>query len=162
MSLKPHPADLIPEETARVARADFPQGNLYLRIRDELGELYNDEQFTILFPRRGQPAESPGRLALALVMQLIEGLSDRQAANAVRGRIDWKYALALELTDTGFDYSMLSEFRARLLQGGQEARLFEALLTLFQEKGWLKARGCSGRIRRMYWPPSTFSIGWNW
>ena len=141
MSLKPQPAGLIPEETARVARAAFPQGNLYLRIRDKLGEMYNDEQFTSLFPKCGQPAESPGRLALVMVMQFIEGLSDRQAANAVRGRIDWKYALALELTDTGFDYSVLSEFRARLLQGGQEAQLLEALLALFQDKGWLKARG---------------------
>jgi hypothetical protein len=74
----------------------------------------------------------------------------------------WKYALALELTDTGFDYSVLSEFRARLVQGGQEAQLLEALLTLFKEKGWLKARGCSGRIRPTCWPPFTFSIGWNW
>jgi transposase len=92
MSLKPHPVDLVPEETMRIAQAAFPQGNLYLRIRDELGEFYADEQFTMLFPKRGQPAESPGRLALVLVMQFIEGLSDRQAANAVRSRIDWKYA----------------------------------------------------------------------
>ena len=141
MSLKPCHADLVPEETARIARAAFPQSNLYLRIRDELRELFADEQFTMLFPKRGQPAESPGRLALVLVMKFIEGLSDRQAANAVRSRIDWKYALALDLTDLGFDYSVLSEFRTRLLQGGQEAQLLEALLTLFQDKGWLKARG---------------------
>ena len=99
MSLKPRPADFIPEETARLARAAFPQGNLYIRIRDELGALYTDEQFVPLFPEHGQPAESPGQLALILVMQFIEGLSDRQAANAVWSRIDWKYALALELTD---------------------------------------------------------------
>ena len=141
MSLKPCHSDFVPEETARIARAAFPQSNLYLRIRDELRELFADEQFTMLFPKRGQPAESPGRLALVLVMKFIEGLSDRQAANAVRSRIDWKYALALDLTDLGFDYSVLSEFRTRLLQGGQEAQLLEALLTLFQDKGWLKARG---------------------
>ena len=138
MSLMPCHADLIPEETTRIARAAFPQCNLYLRIRDELGELFADEQFTMLFPKRGQPAESPGRLVLVLVMQFIEGHSDRQAANAVRSRIDWKYALALDLTDPGFDYSVLSEFRTRLLQGGQETQLLEALLTLFQDKGWLK------------------------
>lgn len=84
MSLKPQPADIVPEETARVARAAFPQGNRYMRLRDELGVLYADEQFAPLFPHRGQPAEAPGRLALVLVMQFAEGLSDRQAADAVR------------------------------------------------------------------------------
>lgn len=129
MSLKPQSTDVIPEETARVARAAFPHGSRYMRIRDELGALYPDEQFAALFPARGQPAESPGRLALVLVMQFAEGLSDRQAADAVRSRLDWKYALALELTDPGFDYSVLSEFRVRPLEGGLEAHLFEALLT---------------------------------
>jgi transposase len=140
VSLRPQPADIVPEETARVARAAFPQGNRYMRLRDELGAFYTDEQFAPLFPQRGQPAESPGRLALVLVMQFAEGLSDRQAADAVRGRLDWKYALALELTDPGFDHSVLSEFRARLLEGGVEQHLLDALLNLFREKGWLKAR----------------------
>ena len=99
------------------------------------------EQFADLFPPQGQPAEAPWRMALVTVMQFAEGLSDRQAAEAVRSRIDWKYALGLELTDEGFDFSILSEFRARLLQNGAEQRLFETLLTLGRERGWLKARG---------------------
>lgn len=74
-----------------------------------------DEDFHDLFPVRGQPAEAPWRLALVTLMQYAEGLTDRQAADAVRTRIDWKYVLSLELTDTGFDFSILSEFRSRLL-----------------------------------------------
>ena len=94
MSLKPTPIPPVPEETAQVARAAFPHGNLYLQMRDELGTLYTDEQFADLFPVRGQPAEAPWRLALITMMQYLENLSDQQAADAVRGRIDWKYARA--------------------------------------------------------------------
>src|SRR4051794_10877550 len=105
MSLRPLPAGSIPEETRRVAHAAFPKGTLCLRIADELGPTYRDDQFADLFPTRGQPAASPARLVLTSVLQYVEGLSDRQAADAVRGRIDWKYALALELTDPGFDHT---------------------------------------------------------
>src|SRR5436309_13669045 len=98
MCLHAHPIDPIPEETARVARAAFPKGNPYMRMRDELGVFYQDEAFAALFAVRGQPAESPWRLALTLVLQYAENLSDRQASDAVRGRIDWKYALSLVLT----------------------------------------------------------------
>jgi transposase len=131
----------IPEETQRVARAAFPDGNMYIRLRDDLGELYKDEQFVLLFAHEGQPAVSPGRLALITVMQFSEGLSDRQAADAVRSRIDWKYALGLELTDPGFHYSVLSEFRGRLVQGQQEGKLLDILLETIKQRGWLKARG---------------------
>jgi transposase len=112
-----------------------------MKMRDELGSIYQDQMFVTLFPRRGQPAEAPWRLALVTVMQYMEGLSDRQAAEAVRERIDWKYALGLELTDPGFDFSVLSEFRARLLTGGAETQLLQALLELCKSRGWLKARG---------------------
>jgi transposase len=141
MSLHPQPIAPIPAETARVARAAFPRGNPYMRLRDELGVFYQDEAFAALFPTRGQPAASPWRLALVLVLQYAEGLSDRQAADAVRSRIDWKYALSLELTDSGFDASVLSEFRSRLVAGSQEQLLLDAMLTCFQAKGLLKARG---------------------
>src|SRR5215813_4557777 len=103
--------------------------------------IYSDEQFGALFSQTGQPAEAPARLALVLVLQFAEGLSDRQAADAVRGRIDWKYALALELTDPGFDASVLSEFRTRLIQGGAEHLLLEPLLRRLEERALLKARG---------------------
>jgi transposase len=120
MSLRVAPSAPIPAETVRIAQAAFPKGTLCMQMRDTLGPLYEDAQFVALFSSTGQPAETPARLALVLVLQFAEGLSDRQAADAVRGRIDWKYALALELTDPGFDASVLSEFRTRLVHGGAE------------------------------------------
>ena len=123
MSLKPSPVPDVPELTARIARAAFPKGNPYLRLRDELGPVFCDGDFADLYPRRGQPALPPWQLALITVMQFAEDLSDRQAADAVRGRIDWKYALELELDDPGFNFSVLSEFRGRLAAGGAEKLL---------------------------------------
>ena len=96
MSLRPDGFTQIPAGTARVARAAFPKGCLAIRVRDELGALFADEQFAVLYPTRGRPAWSPARLALVLVLMFVEGLTDRQAADAVRGRLDWKYALGLE------------------------------------------------------------------
>ncbi len=141
MSLKPQEVNPIPEETIRVAHAAFPKGNALMRLCDLLGPIYTDTQFTALFPPDSQPALSPGRLALVSVLQCAEGLSDRQAADAVRNQIDWKYALALTLDDPGFDASVLCEFRSRLLAGGAEMQLFETLLTLLREQGFLKTRG---------------------
>jgi transposase len=141
MSLQPQPAYVIPDETRRVAHAAFPQGTLCLRLVEALGQLYLDEQFAALFPTRGQPAASPARLALVLVLQYVEGLSDRQAAEAVRGRIDWKYALGLELTDPGFDHTVLSEFRARLVSKHAERLLLDTLLERLRKLGLLKQRG---------------------
>jgi transposase len=141
MSLKPQEVSPIPEETVRVAHAAFPKGNALMRLRDRLGPIYADEQFSALFPHDGQPALSPGFLALVTVLQFAEGLSDRQAADAVRARIDWKYVLALEMDDPGFDASVLSEFRSRLIAGQAELLLFETLLLILREQGLLKARG---------------------
>src|SRR6266511_2964013 len=98
-------------------------------------------QFAGLFAVRGRPAVSPARLALVSVLQFAEGLSDRQAADAVRGRIDWKYALGLELADTGFDASVLSEFRARLAADDQTERLLQQLLARLRERGLLVGGG---------------------
>ena len=141
MSLRPSPIGPVPEETARVARAAFPRGSAWMRLRDELGPMYDDAAFAALFSQRGRPAEAPWRLALVSVMQFAERLSDRKAADAVRGRIDWKYALGLALDDAGFDASVLCEFRARLLTGSAEQQLLDALLTLCRDRGWLHTRG---------------------
>jgi transposase len=141
MSLHAPLVYLIPEQTVEVARAAFPKGNPYMRMRDELGPIYTNPAFAHLFPKDGQPAEAPAHLALISIMQFAEGLSDEQAADAVRARIDWKYALALELTDPGFDSSVLCEFRKRLIMGQAELLLFETMLTLFREQGLIKAKG---------------------
>ena len=129
MSMQPQAICPIPEETARVAHIAYPKGNVYMRLRDVLGPIYEDEIFTSVFPHCGQPAEASWRLALVSVMQFMEGLSDRQAADAVRGRIDWKYTLGLKLTDPGFDHTVLSEFRTRLVTGKIEHQLFDTLLS---------------------------------
>jgi transposase len=110
-------------------------------MRDVLGTIYDDEDFSELFEVRGRPAITPWRLALVTLMQFSEGLSDRQAAEAVRARIDWKYALGLRLSDPGFNFSVLSEFRSRLVEGGKERLLLEKLLEGCKERGYLKARG---------------------
>lgn len=141
MSLHPEPLRPVPAETVRVAQAAFPRGTRWMRLRDALGVLYDDVQFAALFPRRGQPAEAPWRLALVSVLQFAEGLSDRQAAEAVRSRIDWKYLLGLELTDPGFDPSVLSEFRTRVVTGGAEELFLERVLELCRAHRWLAAGG---------------------
>jgi transposase len=139
--MRPKPIGPVPEDTARVARAAFPKGTTYVQMRDVLGAIYNDEDFAELFEARGRPAIAPWRLALVTLMQFSEGLSDRQTAQAVRARIDWKYALGLRLSDPGFHFSVLSEFRSRLLEGGKERLLLEKLLEGCKERGYLKVRG---------------------
>ena len=141
MSLRPEPVGKIPAETARVARAAFPKGTLVTRLRDEFDTLYEDEDFRSLYPARGPPGLTPWRLALVTVFPFLEHLSDRQAADAVRARIDWKYALGLELTDPGFHFSVLAEFRARLVAGGAEPLLLDTMLERFKARGLVKARG---------------------
>lgn len=141
MCLHPQTVPPIPETTACIAHKAFPKGNLYLRMRDELGVFFQDQDFSALYPKRGKACEAPWRLALVTIMQYIEGLTDRQAAEAVRSRIDWKYALSLELTDDGFDYSVLSEFRDRLLAGQAEEKLLNSMLLKFNEKGLVRTRG---------------------
>src|SRR5215467_13976833 len=141
MSLKPTAIPPIPEETARVARAVFPRGNELMQLRDTLGTIYTDDQFADLFPTHGQPAVAPWRLALVTVLQFMEHLTDRQAADAVRRCVDWKYCLSLDLTNPGFDHTVLSEFRSRLIEGKAELRLLELFLERCREGGWLKARG---------------------
>jgi transposase len=140
-TLQPQPILPVPEATAAVARAAFPNGNVYLQLRDELGTVYDDTLFTHLYPRDGQPAVIPWHLALVTVLQFAENLPDRQAADAVRSRIDWKYLLGVELTDPGFDYSVLCEFRARLVQDDATDVLLDQVLHVLKDKGILKNRG---------------------
>src|ERR671922_1383621 len=116
MALRPQSLPPVPEATAAAVQAAFPKGNLYVALRAEFGTLYEDQLFADLYPPQGRPVEvAPWRLALVVVMQYIEGLTDRQAADAVRRCMDWKYALSLELTDSGFHFTLLHDFRQRLL-----------------------------------------------
>src|SRR5258708_29251395 len=113
MSMNPQSIGNIPSERVRIERAACTKGTLAMRLRDALGELYQDEQFVGLYPVEGQPGYAPWRLAVVTVLQYTEKLTDRQAADAVRERIDWKYALGLDVSDGGSDCSSLSAFRTR-------------------------------------------------
>jgi transposase len=141
MSLHAHPIDPIPAWTQRIAKTSFPKGTLAMHIRDEIGSIYQDEDFADLFPRRGRAAEAPWRLALVTVLQMGEHLSDKQAAEMVRGRIDWKYALSLPLDDLGFDASILGDFRQRLVDHHAQERLLEPILQICRARGWLVQGG---------------------
>lgn len=139
MCVQPRPWPEVPAGTARVARRAFRKGSLAMRARDELGAWCRDEAFSGAYGTRGAPGISPAQLAMVTVLQFTENLTDRQAAEAVRGRLDWKYCLGLELEDEGFDFSVLSEFRSRLVAGGMEAALLEALLVRLGELGLVGA-----------------------
>lgn len=141
MSLDPQSAREVPELTRRVARAAFPKGTLAIRLRDSLGQIFADEHFVEAFPADGRPAASPGALALVSVLQYAENLSDRQAAEAVRARIDWKYLLGLDLDDSGFDHTLLGRFRARLAEHGLEEKIFTVVLEIAAGQGLLRRGG---------------------
>ena len=113
-------------------------------VRDKLGEWLADEQFAGAYGVRGKPGWPPSRLALVTVFQMAEGLTDRQAAEAVRTRIDWKYALGLDLADPGFDHSVLSEFRTRVAGGGLDQVVLDTLLGRLAAGGLV---GAGGKMR---------------
>jgi transposase len=141
MSMLPRVLAEIPEQTAAVARAAFREPSLAMRVRDELGEVFADGAFIDAFGIRGRPGISPGQLAMVTVLQFAENLTDRQAADAVRGRIDWKYCLGLDLIDSGFDFSVLSQFRTRLVIHDLQGMAFEILLDRLVERGLVTVRG---------------------
>src|ERR1019366_6408720 len=114
---------------------------LAVTMRDRLGEWMTDGLFASAFGTRGRPGEPPARLALVTVLQMTENLGDRQAAEAVRTRLDWKYALGLPLDDAGFDFSVLSEFRSRVTEHGLEEAALDALLAKLAAEGLVSARG---------------------
>jgi transposase len=160
MSLRCQTLPPIPDTTAAAVRAAFPKGNLSVDLRAAFGTLYDDQLFADLYPPQGRPVEvPPWRLALVMVMQYIEGLTDRQAAAAVRRCIDWKYALSLDVHDPGFDFTLLHDFRERVLSHDAAQRLLDTFLTACKSRGWMKTRGTQrtdstyviAAIRRLYY-----------
>src|SRR5258706_7050169 len=139
MSMKPHGLEPIPEETRQLVQRVCRKGTMVTQLRDGLGPIYSDEHFAHMCAKRRRAAEAAWRLALVTVLQAIEGLSDRQAAEYVRTRIDWRYALALPLDETGFDHSILTDFRQRLLAGQAQDLILEPTLQHSRERGWPKA-----------------------
>ena len=137
--MQPQPWPEVPADTARVARRAFRKGSLAIRARDELGSWYEDAAFAAAYGVRGKPGISPAQLAMVTVLQFAENLTDRQAADAVRGRLDWKYCPGLALEDEGF--SLLSEFRARLVAGRLERAVLDLLLDRLKGLGLVRAGG---------------------
>jgi len=126
-----------------MVRAAFPKGNLYVDLHTEFGAIYDGDGFADLYSKnRGRRVEvAPWRLALVTVMQYMEGLSDRQAADAVRRCMDWKYALSLELSDPGFNFTLLHDFRERLVRHESAQQLLDTLLGACKTRGLIKPRG---------------------
>jgi transposase len=143
MSVQPQPWPEPAPEVAAAVRAAYRRREppLPVVVRDRLGELFPDAEFAPAFGVRGRPGWSPGRLALVTVLQMAENLTDRQAADAVRDKISWKYALGLDLEDEGFDASVLCEFRTRVVAHGLEQRVLDLLLDALKAEGLVGAGG---------------------
>src|SRR5216683_2566550 len=140
MSIRPRLGAEVPALTARVARASNPAGTTAMWVRDRLDGLWDDEDFAGWYPRDGRPGISPAQLATVSVLQFLLDLSDRDAAEAVRCRIDFKYALGLDLDDPGFHHSVLGDFRDRLLEDGRVDRLLDLALARLKEAGLVRER----------------------
>ena len=136
----PEPAPQLAEAVAAMYRGRRERP-LPVLVRDKLGEWLSDEQFAGAYGVRGKPGWPPSRLALVTIFQKAENVTDRQAAEQVRTRIDWKYALGLDLADPGFDHSILSEFRARVAAGGLEQVVLDTLLARLAAEGLVRAGG---------------------
>jgi transposase len=146
MSMEPMPWPEPAAEVARAVRVKYygRRVPLPVAVRDRFGELFADAEFAEAFGATGPAGWSPGRLALVTVFQMAENLTDRQAAEAVRDRLSWAYALGLSLEDTGFDHTVLSEFRTRVLAHGLEEKVLDLLLAKLKERGLVEA---GGRVR---------------
>ncbi|MFE4016630.1 transposase [Streptomyces sp. NPDC059101] len=140
MSLRPRSGEQVPSLTAQVAQASNPGGTTAIWVCDRLDGLWCDEDFVDWYPRDGRPGLSPAQLATVCVLQFLLGLSDRQAAEAVRCRIDFKYAMAMELDDPGFHHSVLADFRDRLAEDDRADRLLDLALARLKEAGLVRER----------------------
>src|SRR6266851_754529 len=136
----PEPDPQIAAAIAAKYRGKRPRP-LAVQIRDRLGQWVEDKAFAAAFGTRGRPGWFPSRLALVTVLQRAENLADRQAAEAVRTRIDWQYLLGLPLDDPGFDPTVLVEFRARVADAGLEQVVLDALLEKLAAGGLVRAGG---------------------
>ena len=135
---------------------------LAVLIRDHLGEWLHDEDFAAAFGTRGRPGWSPSGLALVTILQRAEKLTDRQAAEAVRTRIDWQYLLGLPFDDPGFDHTVLAEFRARVAQAGLEQVALDALLERLVAEGLVKAGGKQRTDSTHVVAAVAALTGWSW
>lgn len=139
-SNRPPPRPL-PDDLARLGAVLLPDDSPYRLVGDQLYAQYRDEDFADLYHREGKPGLSPVLLAFVTVFQCLENLSDRKAVEALKFRIDWKYALQLPLEYAGFDSSVRCDFRQRLITHEAEGRVFDRVLEQVRDLGLLKHRG---------------------
>jgi IS5 family transposase len=131
-------------DAAALCRQLVPEGSVEAFLADHRRDLFPDEMFADLFPSdRGRPSIPADVVATVMVLQALEGLSDRDAARALRDRISWKVAGGLALDDPGFDYSVLTYWRARLRRSEYPERIFDAVRDVVAATGVL-----AGRTRR--------------
>lgn len=136
----------IPEDTRAIGQQLMSETNLYRVIGDHLADILEEEQFAGIYETTGRQAISPSLLAMVTIFQFQESVPDREAAEMVVMRLDWKYALHLPLAYAGFSFCDLSYFRQRLVKHGQEALVFETVLDRVKALGFIKRQGNKGRI----------------
>ena len=141
MSLKVHEPWPMPDEMKAIGEQLLKPESVYRLVGDEIFEAFREADFADLYSLEGKPGISPVILAFVSIFQFLENMPDRATAEAMRMRLDWKYAVHLPVAYVGFDFSVLSEFRDRLLRDKAERRVFDRLLSLFQAKGLIKTRG---------------------
>jgi IS5 family transposase len=128
-------------DAAALCRRLVPEGSVEGFLADHRHELFPDEMFEDLFPSgRGRPSIPADVVATVMVLQALEGLSDRDAARALRDRISWKVACGLALDDEGFDFSVLTYWRTRLRKSEQPERIFDAVRSVIDATGILKGK----------------------
>ena len=128
-------------DASALCRQLVPDGSVEAFLADHRHQLFPDEMFADLFPSgRGRPSVPAGVIATVMVLQALEGLSDRDAARAVRDRISWKVAAGLALDDAGFDYSVLTYWRSRLRRSDRPERIFDAVRQVIDSTGVLRGR----------------------
>lgn len=141
MSLQVVDRSEIPEDTANLGQELLGEDNIYRQLGDKLADLLKDEDLAWMYSTQGGPALSPVILALVIVFQMMEKLPDRMAAEMVRVRIDWKYALHLPLNWVGFHWTNLSHFRRRLIENEAEYEVFDRVVEMMVEIGFIRRRG---------------------
>jgi len=128
-------------DASALCRQLVPRGSVEMFLADHRHELFPDEMFEDLFPsKRGRPSIPADTVASVMVLQALEGLSDREAARALTDRISWKVACGLALDDAGFDYSVLTYWRSRLRNSANPERIFEAVRSVVAATGVLKGK----------------------
>jgi hypothetical protein len=129
-------------DAASWCRHLIPKGSVYAFLADHRQQLFPPELFADVARQGGGHASVPAEVvATVMVLQALEGLSDREAISALRRDIAWKVACGLRLDDEGFHPTVLVYWRARLRASARPRRILEAVGQVVEQTGVLKGRG---------------------